>query len=384
MKPGKILLFANTDWYLYNFRRSLAEKLRETGWEVVLVSPPGVYGHRLQELGFRWIPFDFSIGGTNPFHEIGTIHRLVSLYRNERPSLAHHFTIKCVLYGSIAARIAGRIRVVNAVTGLGHIFTDQGWKARFLRPFVKKLYQFGLGANDGRIIFQNAEDQETFVRKGLVKPELTRLIRGSGVNCDRFKPSDSTDLPADRPIQLLFASRMIREKGVFELLEAFEMISADGLNARLLLAGDIYPGNPSSLTSDEIERIKRMNGIQFLGQVEDMQTLMSECDIVVLPSYAEGTPRVLIEAAAMGKPIVATNIGGCRGLVRDGENGFLVPVRSSIALADALVKLVCDPALRSKFGSAGRRIALAEFDERLVLERTLEVYEELFCESESR
>jgi glycosyltransferase involved in cell wall biosynthesis len=376
MKPGKILLFANTDWYLYNFRRSLAEKLRESGWQVVLVSPPGDYGHRLQELGFRWIPFEFSTGSTNPFAELLVIFRLIALYRRERPALVHHFTIKCVLYGSLAARLAGVVRIVNAVTGLGHIFTNPGIKARLLRPVVSAFYRFVLGNKNGRVIFQNEDDLNTFVNQRLVPRPLARLIRGSGVNCDRFRSGDNSGQIAGEPPKVLFASRLLWEKGLKELLEAIRIIKGRGIAAEFIVAGDIYPGNPSSLTQEDIDAIRKEGLVTCLGHVDTMTALLDTCDLVVLPSYREGTPRILIEAAAMGKAIVATDIPGCRGLVRDGVNGLLVPCKSAAALAEALEILIPDVSRRRKFGLAGREIVKAEFSEDIVIHKTFDVYGE--------
>ena len=373
----KILLFANTDWYLYNFRRSLAARLRTEGWEVVLISPPGEYGPKLTALGFRWIPCDFAPGGTNPLAEIGVLRRLIALYRTERPDLVHHFTIKCVLYGSLAARLAGGIPVVNAVTGLGHIFTDSGRKATLLRPLVKGLYRFVLGAARSRVIFQNDEDRNFFATTGLVDAERTRLIRGSGVDCALFSPTVHIAAPDSSPLKILFASRLLREKGIVELLAAARILRKNGVDAEFLLAGGLYPGNPSSLSENEMAAIQEEGIVSCLGHVDDMLPLLAAADIVVLPSYREGTPRILIEAAAMGIPIVATDIAGCRGLVQDGVNGFLVPVKDATALATALQRLTADQALRQVMGAAGRAIVLAEFDEEIVLEKTLAVYREL-------
>jgi len=377
MTQLKILLFANTDWYLYNFRRSLAEKLRSQGWEVVLVSPPGEYGPKMQALGFRWIPFDFSTRSTNPINELAVINRLIGIYRVEKPALAHHFTIKCVLYGSIAARFAGKFPVVNSVTGLGHIFTDSGLKARILRPLVYRLYKFVFGMQNVRVIFQNSEDLSFFVNIDIVHKSLARLIRGSGVNTDIFKPSFPAQEKKENTVSVLFASRILREKGVFELLKAAQILKELGIESNFQLAGDIYPENPSSLSEDEIAKIKQEGLVNYLGHVDNMKDLLAYSDIVVLPSYREGTPRILIEAAAMEKPIVATDIAGCVGIVEHGVNGLLVPVKDAVSLANALEKLIISPELRVKFGKAGREIVLREFDEKIVLEKTFAVYREL-------
>lgn len=390
----KILLFANTDWYLYNFRRSLAERLREDGHDVVLVSPPGEYGSKLQSLGFRWLPLPFSVRSTNPLQEFQLIGRLAQLYRRERPDLVHHFTIKCVLYGTIAAKLVGGISIVNAVTGLGHVFTDPGLKARLVRPIVRGLYRLALSGRQVRVIYQNADDRDNFIDWGLVDRERTRLIRGSGVDVGTFTGRGTRDAGREipitdhksqltdhkSPITVLFASRLLREKGLFELIEAFKILKQKHPKVELLIAGAPYPENPSSLTAADVENLGAVEGVTLLGHVDDMQPLLADSDIVVLPSYREGTPRILIEAAAMQKPIVATDIAGCRGLVVDGENGYLVPVKSVEPLAAALEKLVVSAELRDQLGKKGREIVLAEFDEEIVIDRTFGIYQELMAD----
>ena len=375
----KIILFANTDWYLYNFRLALAKRLRDEGWDVVLVSPPGEYGLKLRALGYRWISVPFSTRSANPLHELSLFKKLFNLYRQERPQIVHHFTIKCVLYGSLAAKLVGGIKIVNAVTGLGHIFTDAGLKAKLLRPFVKGLYRLALGGDGVRTVFQNSEDRDTFLNWGLVAKEQTILIRGSGVDVDGFrnKGEGGRVKGEGKIVKLLFASRLLREKGVFELLEAFKALREGGHDSELLIAGDLYPENPSSLSDEDIKSFESIKGITYLGHFDDMRSLLSDCDVVVLPSYAEGTPRILIEAAAMELPIVATDIAGCRGLIMDGVNGFLVPVKSVEPLADALQKLIVDCDLRQRMGRAGRQIVLAGFDQQNVNTKTVDVYREL-------
>ncbi|MGZ8191849.1 MAG: glycosyltransferase family 4 protein [Methylococcaceae bacterium] len=377
MNRQKILLFANTDWYLFNFRLSLAKKLKNEGWDVVLISPSGEFGQKLLESGFKWIPFDFSNRSTNPFSEFAVILRLIRLYRKERPHLAHHFTIKCVLYGGIAARFTHGTSVVNAVTGLGHIFTDSGIKAQLLRPVVGFLYRKTLNRKNTRVIFQNDDDRLHFTNTKLVDKSLTHLIRGSGVNCDIFNPKHLGDVADNKVVSVLFASRLLREKGIYELLAAAKILNTGEIAVEFLIAGDLYPGNPSSLTESELEDIKKLDGVTYLGHVHDMHALLAKSDIVVLPSYREGTPRILIEAAAMEKPIVCTDIAGCLGLVQEGVNGFLVPVKAIDMLAEKLRILISDSQLRRDFGRAGRQIVLSEFDEKKVLQKTFNVYQEL-------
>ncbi len=379
MKPSpqkKVLLFANTDWYLYNFRLSLAQDLHENGWDVVLVSPSGDFSSRLASLGYKWIPFDFSTKSINPFVELKVLIRLICLYIREQPTLVHHFTIKCVLYGSFASWFVNKVSVVNAVTGLGHIFTDSGIKAKLLRPVVSFLYRSVLNNAQGRVIFQNEEDRMHFINLGLVSESLTRVIRGSGINAAHFMPYKKTNDQGIIPT-ILFASRLLREKGIYELLFALNFLKKKGVIFNFLLAGEIYPENPSSLSKLELSNINEKFDVTYLGHVQDMRILLMECDIVVLPSYSEGTPRILIEAAAMEKPIVCTNIAGCRGLVIDNVNGFLVPVKDTIILAEKIELLISNVALRAQFGEAGRKIVLSEFDDSTVIQKTNLVYNEI-------
>jgi glycosyltransferase involved in cell wall biosynthesis len=379
MSTPKIALFANTDWYLYNFRINLARRLRDSGCEVLLICPRGPYCDRLRAAGFRHIPFDFSTRSTNPLRELMVILRLVSLLHRERPDLLHNFTIKCVLYGSIASRFVGQIPVVNAVTGLGHIFLDQGWKARLLRPLIKTLYQLVIfRVRGGRVIFQNDEDLEGFASLGCVDRQTARLVRGSGVDCQMFRPAgDRSPAPMPRRIRVLFASRLLREKGVFELIRAARLLKHHGTPVSIDLAGECWPDNPSSLTPADIEAVKCEGVVGFLGHIEEMPALLAGYDIVVLPSYREGTPKVLLEAAAMGKPLIATDVPGCRGVVQNGINGLLVPPKDATALAQAIEVLVCDHELRVAYGRAGRQLMLDRFEESIVLDSTLEIYGEL-------
>lgn len=375
-KP-KIILLANTDWFLYNSRRSLAEALRKDGWEVVFVSPGGEYASRLQELGFRWIRFDFLTQSTNPMREIVVLARLGKLYKAERPALVHHFTIKCVLYGTLAARLAGGIKVVNSVTGMGHVFTDNGPGAEFLRSLVRFLYRLVAKVPGQRVVFENRQDLETFSRWGLLRAGSASVVRGAGVDCRRFSPDCRTPSDFSGPVRVLLASRLIKEKGVLEFLEAARIVRARQPQVEFLLAGGTYKGNPSSLSEEDVEAIRRERVVTYLGHVEDVPSLLNGCQIFVLPSYREGTPSSLLEAAACGKPVVASRIAGCEGIVQDGVNGFAVPVRDVGALCSAIEALACDPGRRNRFGLAGREIVLRHFDERLVIKKTLAIYHDL-------
>lgn len=380
MRP-RALLFANTDWYLFNFRKSLSEAIRAADWDVVLVSPPGVYGPQLRTLGFEWISFDFSPGSVNPLREAGVVARLARLYRLQQPTLAHHFTIKCVIYGSLAARMVPSTAVVNAITGAGYVFSQDNLTARLVRHPIEWAYKAALSRDNSRVVFQNGADQEMFLRDGLVDERKTSVIRGSGVNCELFRPPAIETERADGQVRVLLATRLLRDKGIFEYARAAEILKSQYPAAEFLIAGSLYPDNPASLSESELDAITAQEAVTYLGHVSDMPKLLRSVDIVVLPTtYAEGTPRVLIEAAASGRPVVATDVPGCRGLVEDGRTGFLVPPRDPEAVATALKRLLDDKALRQRLGQAGRDIVLDGFEESIVLRRTFDVYRELIPE----
>ena len=364
----RIILFANTDWYLYNFRLPLAERLRERGDEVILVSPPGDFSEKLRALGFTWHEFDFARKGTNPIAELRTLRRLIALYKTIAPDLVHHFTIKCVLYGGMAARRLG-IPSVSAVTGMGHVFTTHTIKNSILRPFISAAYRYALKRS--QVIFQNPDDREAFLSLGLVAASQAHLIRGSGVNINRFSPTFAR--VSTRPM-ILFVGRLLREKGVAEFVEAASMVRASHPDARFQIAGEIDGGNPSSFDESQIQLWANEGNVDFLGQCLEMPALLGVSDICVLPSYREGMPRSLLEAAACGLPLVATDVPGCREICRDGVNGILVPPCEASALAAAIIRLLDDAALRKAMGARSREIAVAEFAEDSVIAKTLQVY----------
>lgn len=373
----KIILFANTDWYLYNFRRSLAQALRDAGHDVLLVSPPGPYGELLQRLGFRWVAAPMQRRSLNPLRELALVLWLRRLMASEQLDLMHSFTIKCAVYGSLAARSAGRARV-NAVAGMGYVFTSNDILARGLRPLVRSLLKLGLGGEGSRLILQNPDDVTLFERAGLVDASQVRLIPGSGVNCERFSPVLLDRQPdPTQDLRVVLPARLLWDKGLAEFVEAARLLRAAGRHIQCLLAGEPDPGNPAAVPETTVRGWVEAGLVQWLGHVDDMPALLGSVHVVVLPSYREGLPKGLIEAGACGLPLITTDVPGCREVVNDGVDGLLVPAKDAQALANAIAKLQDDPALRHRLGLAARAKALAQFDERLVIHRTVEVYEEL-------
>jgi glycosyltransferase involved in cell wall biosynthesis len=366
----KALLFANTDWYLYNFRLPLAKALRSAGYDVVLLSPPGDYARLLIQEGFRWIGFPLSRKGVNPLSELATLWRLVRLYRLERPDLAHHFTIKCVLYGGIAARCSGTRAIISSVTGLGHIFITHSWLNRLLRPVVSLVYRFVFGRS--QIIFQNPDDRSEFLRLALVEEAQSHLIRGSGVDTAYFRPPANTR--RERPVTVLMVGRLLREKGVREFVEAAAIVRKQLPDVQFLLAGDSDPGNPSSVAPNLVAEWQGRGDVSFLGHRSDIRELIQAADLAVLPSYREGMPRSLLEAAACGLPLVATDVPGCREIVSNRINGLLVPPLDSKLLAGAIFELLIDSERRAAMGQRSRAMACELFSQDRVIRETLEVY----------
>ncbi len=373
----KVLFFANTDWYLYNFRLALARAIRERGVEVVLVSPPGPYGQRLRDQGFRWIPVPMQRRSLNPFIEAKLIRLLVALYRDERPDLAHHFTIKCVVYGSLAARMSGLNGCVNAVVGMGYVFSSRSALARLLRPVVKLVLRLVLKSARTRLILQNSDDCAEFLAQKLVERERVRVIRGSGVDTTRFRPPERYLKEDGSPLRTLLATRILWDKGVAEFVEAARMLKAEGIAAEFILAGRPDEGNPAAVPASMIADWQTEGLLRAVGHIEDVATLLREVDLVVLPSYREGVPKILVEAAASGLPIIATDVPGCREIVEHEVNGLLVEPKNAFALAGAIKRLARNPQDMARFGKAGRVKVMADFDEEIVIGATLAVYREL-------
>ncbi|WP_312029697.1 glycosyltransferase family 4 protein [Methylocystis sp. H62] len=371
-----MILFANTDWYLYNFRRSLAAALRDAGHDLLLVSPPGPYGEKLRAAGFRWIPAPMERMSLNPLRELALLSWLWRLMRKERPDIVHTFTIKCAVYGGLIARLvkAGRL---NSVTGMGYVFISDSFKAQLLRPLLRLLMRAAFGGDRASLILQNHDDVQLFEKVGIVPLEQIRLVRSSGVDCSRFLPPNDEPASVGEPLRIVFAARMLWDKGVGELVEAARLLKSESRRLRFVLAGDPDPGNPAAIAEETLLGWQAEGLVEWLGHVSDMPTLLADAGIVVLPSYREGLPKSLIEAAACARPLITTDAPGCREVVTHGVNGLLVPVRNAEALARAIAMLQDDPELARRLGEAARVKALIEFDERVVIAQTLAVYHEI-------
>ncbi len=369
MNRPKLLFLVTEDWYFVSHRLPLARAAREAGYAVTVAAREGRHGQAIRDAGLEFIPFELSRRGGNPVLEIA---RLVRLYRRVGPDIVHHVALKPVFYGSVAARLAGVPWVVNAVAGLGWLFTSAGWGARIARPALHGLLARWLSASGSRGIVQNPDDLALLAAAGVPRGHL-RLIRGAGVDTTLFAPAPA----APPPVTVMLVARMLWAKGVGEFVAAAKRLHSDGVAARFVLVGEPDPANPAAVPDATLRAWQGRDGIEWWGRREDMAAVLRQAHIACLPSYREGLPKSLLEAAACGLPIVTSDTPGCREVVQEGDNGLLVPVRDTQALAAALKKLILDADLRRRMGERSRERALAEFSQELVIGQTLALYREL-------
>lgn len=371
----KIIFLVTEDWYFCSHRLPIARAARDAGFEITVVTRVSDHGAQIKDEGFHLIPLGFKRRGKHPVRELMTIRDIVSIYRSEKPDLVHHVSLKPVLYGSVAAKIAKVPAAVNALAGLGFVFSSEKTQAKVIRGMVKLAFRWLLDRPNGCVLLQNPDDRDLLVESGSVTAENTRLVRGSGVDTSRFHP---TDEPDDGPVVVSLVARMLRDKGVYEFIEATRILKRRGVRLNGVLVGRPDPENPTSIPEAQLQEWHVEGVVDWWGQREDIPSVWEQSHIAVLPSsYGEGVPLCLIEAAACGRPIVTTDTPGCREIVHDGENGLLVPVHNSHALADALAKLISSGDLRTAMGARGRELVEEQFSQRYVVEKTLEIYEEL-------
>jgi glycosyltransferase involved in cell wall biosynthesis len=365
---AKILYVANTSWYLYNFRLSLMQTMQRLGWQVLAAAPRDRFSEKLEDQGLKFVDLAMDRKGTNPLPDLSLLHRLWLLYRLEAPALVHHFTIKPTVYGSLAAQLAWGKGVVNSITGLGYIFIRGG----AIQQIAKLLYKCALRP-PAETIFENSQDRDFFIKNGLVNALQAHLIYGTGVDMHFFDGSATIDENPET-ITFLCMGRMLWDKGIGEFVQAAEEVKKRNPAARFVLLGGSDPGNPAAVPPAWLEARQAQGQVEWVDHVDDVRPYLTQAQVVVLPSYREGFPKSLLEAAAMGKPLIATNVPGCRDIVAHGVNGLLVPPRDPQKLAQAMLALADDPTLRVAMGQAGRARVKELFDETIVIRETLGVY----------
>jgi len=370
-----IIYFVSEDWYFCSHRLPIARKALIKGFKVVVVAKVSKYGSVIESEGFELAPIEIQRGGWNLSSEFKTILALYAYYKKYKPDIVHHVAIKPVIYGTIVARVIGSIKVVNAMAGLGFVFISNKKKVKLLRFFIHKLFRFLFNNKNVRLILQNKDDLRYFLKNKLIKKDLVTIIRGSGVDIKKFIPVEEC---MGIPIVML-ASRMLWDKGVGEFIEAAKILKQEGVEARFVLVGDSDPENPASIPNAQLSEWHELGIVEWWGERGNMHEMLTQAHIVCLPSYREGLPKVLLEAASCGKPIIATDVPGCREIVHNGENGILVPLKNSTALASAMKELINNPEKRKIMGINGRRLVENEFSEEIVVSQTLKVYQELLA-----
>lgn len=364
----------NSPEFFLSHRLPLAIAAKEAGYEVHVVTTDGPDTERIQAKGFSHHVVPFSRSGQNPLKELNTLVRLFSLFWRMKPSLVHLVTIKPVLYGGVAARLAGIKAVVSAIPGLGTVFLADSAADRVRRWLIIRLYRVGFKQNRLVVIFQNPDDRDFFLALKILKPEQACLIRGSGVALADYPYLAE---PEGNPV-ILMAARLLKYKGVLEFIAAARLLRQRGLAVDIRLAGSPDPGNPNnSVTHQELGQWASEGQVKLIGYCKNMAEQYAAANIICLPSYREGLPKGLVEAAACGRAVVTTNVPGCRNAIIPGETGLLVPAKNAEALADAIQVLVEDTELRKQMGRAGRALAEDVFPVEKIVEQHMDIYKEL-------
>jgi len=373
LKP-RLLFLISEDWYFWSHRLDLARAARDAGYEILVATRVKDHGKRIEDEGFKLLRICLRRRNLNPLQELFAIAEIVKLYNQVRPDIVHHVALKPILYGSLAARIAGVPVVVNAFAGLGYAFSADSRRAAILRFCLKRALAAAVSLKHSRVVVQNAHDAEQLIQFGIVQSAQVTLIRGAGVDISKFRPSSET---AGEPVVIL-PSRMLWSKGVDEFISSIKLLKEDGVQARYVLAGMIDKENPEHISETQLQGWQKEGLVEWWGHREDMPRVLGSADIVVLPTYyGEGLPKVLLEAAACERPLVATDVPGCREVVQDGVNGLLVPPRDACRLAQAIRRLLQDEGLRQAMGRRGREIVLREFSSERIASETIALYREL-------
>ncbi|MCP1455009.1 glycosyltransferase family 4 protein [Pseudomonas kilonensis] len=370
----KLLMIVNDPAFFISHRLAIAEAAKEMGYETHIATMDGEAVSSITDKGFIHHLLPLSRSGSNPFSELFSLFSVWRLLWKVKPKILHLVTIKPVIYGGIAARFAPVKGVVAAVSGLGFVFVSQGIKATLLRKVVNFFYKLALGKKNLRVIFQNPDDCAVLTGFSIVDRNKAEMIRGSGVdlNLYSFMPENMSQTPV-----VCFAARLLRDKGVIEFVEAVKILQLRGIAARFQIVGDVDLGNPATITPAEIATWRDEGIIELLGYRKDIGELFTNANIVTLPSYREGLPKVLVEAAACGRAVVTTDVPGCRDAIDPNVTGLLVPVRDAMALADSLEELIQNAEVRQRMGVAGRALAERAFNIKKIVQQHLDIYSKL-------
>ena len=360
-KNGRTLaIVINTSWNIYNFRVGLLKSLQRDGYRIVTIAPRDSYSQKLEALGFEYHNIDINNMGTNPFEDVKLIWKFYQLYKKVNVDILLLYTIKPNIYGTIAARLAG-VPVISNISGLGTVFLNNNLSSKVARLLYKIVLRIPL-----KVFFQNEDDKALFINSKLVDKDKTDLLPGSGIDTIKFLPVDGERVSSS--LSFLFIARLVKDKGLVEYVDAARILKTKHPAVQFVVLGAFYPGNPTAITQEEIKKWEQEGIVKYLGTSNDVPSVIAQTDCVVLPSYREGMSRVLLEAASMAKPIVATNVPGCRDIVDDGVNGFLCKVKDVRDLAAQMEKMIqIGDAGRIRMGKKGREKVINEFDESIVI-----------------
>lgn len=361
----KIAIVLNTSWNIYNFRLGLIESLLINGHEIIAVAPHDDYSSKLVDLGCKYEKVTMDSRGANPIKDFGLTIELFRIYKRIRPDVILHFTIKPNIYGTFAARLLG-IPTINNVCGLGTVFLNRG----IVSFIAKMMYKLAFRYPD-KVLFQNDQDRNLFIRENLIEEDISELVPGSGINLEKFIPAA---LPQNKEFTFLLISRLIHDKGIIEYIEAIKELKNRGVKAKFQILGGIDEEHRRGIPAVIIESWINDGIIDYLGRVSDVRGYIKNADCIVLPSYREGTPRTLLEAASMARPIVTTDVAGCNNVVKDNYNGFLCSLKDIQDLANKMEKMLrLSFEMRRSFGLKGRALVEETYDENVVIDKYKEL-----------
>jgi glycosyltransferase involved in cell wall biosynthesis len=371
-KQLKLLYLVTEDWYFCSHRLALGRAAAAAGYEVTVATRIQNHGRDIRDAGLQLVGLPWERRTANAWNELNALFSLYKLYRNHRPDLVHHVALKPVLYGSLVARLTNTRRIINAVAGFGYSFVADDAKAAMARRVLKSSFKHMSNRPGARVLVQNPDDERVLVENDLVDPGHVTVIPGSGVDVDRFSPSPEGE-PVGTP-RVTLVSRMLWSKGVAEFVEAARLLKEKGVELEAVLVGDPDPDNPQSIPEKTLRQWHEEGAVVWWGHEADIPTVWARSNVAVLPSHREGLPKTLLEAAACGRAMVATDVPGCREIVSHGRTGLLVPAKDPPALARAVEQLISNPRMRKDMGDAARAEAVEKFSESIVIERVLALY----------
>jgi len=362
-----IAIALNTSWNIYNFRLGLLKALHDEGNHIVCIAPRDDYSQELEKFGFEYHDIAINNKGTNPIEDAKLVVDFYKLYKKVSPDVILQYTIKPNVYGSVAAGLLD-IPVISNISGLGTVFLNDSLSSKIARLLYKVALKF-----PKKVFFQNAHDRQLFIDLKLASESKTDLLPGSGIDTEKFKPLQLEKRDEGR-VKFLFIARLVKDKGLMEFVDAARAICAKKeqyqVTPEFYILGSYYPGNPTAIREDEMHQWEEEGIVTYLGASNDVQSVISKYDCIVLPSYREGLSRVLLEAASMAKPIVTTDVPGCKDVVDDGVNGYMCQVKDADSLKEAMEKMIAlSDDQRREMGQRGREKVMAEFDEKLVIEK---------------